>query len=220
MRPDLIAFYSYAHLPDRIKNQRLIKDSDLPSPELKRELYDLGKKLLLENGYFDVGMDHFALPSSFLYQAMMDRKLHRNFMGYVDKKSPILIGLGPTSISDSSKSFIQNIKDVSAYQKKVKEGKLPIEVGHSHNENDLLIQEIILQMMCHNEIEIKNAEGLPYWEEIQKELSAFEKDGIIELEHNQIRITPIGKGFVRNIAMSFDYHLREQATKVKFSQTI
>lgn len=220
MKPDLIAFYSYAHLPDRIKNQRLINEADLPSPELKRELYELGKKLLMENGYVDVGMDHFALPTSFLYQAMMDKKLDRNFMGYVDKKSTILIGLGPTSISDSSLSFVQNIKDVKAYEKMIHAGNLPFELGHTHNNNDLLIQEIILEMMCHHEIDIQNAEALPYWQEIQTELSAFQKDGIIEIENNQIKITALGKGFVRNVAMSFDYHLREQTTKVKFSQTI
>jgi oxygen-independent coproporphyrinogen-3 oxidase len=220
MKPDLIAFYSYAHLPERIKNQRLIVESELPSPDLKRELYELGKKLLIENGYVDVGMDHFALPSSFLYQAMMEKKLHRNFMGYVDKKSPILLGLGPTSISDSSMSFVQNIKDVKVYEKKVKAGELPLAIGHTHNKNDLLIQEIILEMMCHNEIEIRNIEDLPYWKEIEKELLSFQLDGIIEMDNNQIRITSIGKGFVRNVAMIFDYHLREQTSKVKFSQTI
>lgn len=220
MRPDLIAFYSYAHLPEKIKNQRLIVENDLPSPEMKRGLYDLGKKLLIENGYVDVGMDHFALPSSFLYQAMVENKLHRNFMGYVDKKSPILIGLGPSSISDSSMSFIQNIKDVKAYVKKVQSGKLPLESGHTHNKNDLLIQKIILEMMCHNEIEIIDKECLPYWKEIEKELNDFQSDGIIEIENDQIRITSLGKGFVRNVAMSFDYYLREQTSKIKFSQTI
>jgi oxygen-independent coproporphyrinogen-3 oxidase len=220
LKPDLIAFYSYAHLPERIKNQRLIVESDLPSPEKKKELYELGKKLLIENGYVDVGMDHFALPSSFLYRAMRDKKLHRNFMGYVDKKSPILIGLGPSSISDSSMSFVQNVKDVKVYEKKVQSGVLPFEIGHTHNKNDLLIQEIILEMMCHNEIAISNKEDLPYWEEIEKELKIFLDDGIIEMDNNEIRITPIGKGFVRNVAMSFDYHLREQTSKVKFSQTI
>ena len=220
MKPDLIAFYSYAHLPERIKNQRLIIENDLPSPELKRELYELGKKLLLENGYEDVGMDHFALPSSFLYQAMKDRKLHRNFMGYVDKKSPILIGLGPSSISDSAMSFIQNVKDVKAYEKKVQAGELPFEIGHTHNKNDLLIQKIILEMMCHHEIEIKNKEDLPHWDKIENELCEFQNDGIIEMENSRIRITAMGKGFLRNVAMCFDYHLRDQSSKVKFSQTI
>jgi oxygen-independent coproporphyrinogen III oxidase len=220
LRPDLIAFYSYAHLPERIKNQRLIVESELPTPELKRELYELGKKLLLDEGYHDVGMDHFALPGSFLYQAMKEKRLNRNFMGYVDKKSPVLIGLGPTSISDSSMSFVQNIKDVKNYVQKVQSGGLPLEVGHTHNADDLLIQELILEMMCHHEITLNNVLNLPYWEDIQNELKVFEEDGIIEMKQNQILITPKGKGFVRNVAMSFDFHLREQSSKVKFSQTV
>ena len=220
MAPDLIAFYSYAHLPERIKNQRLIVESDLPDPEGKRELYERGAKLLLEYGYVDVGMDHFAKPSSFLYQAMNEKKLHRNFMGYVDKKSPILIGLGPSSISDSSMSFVQNIKDLKNYQKKVQEGLLPLEIGHTHNHHDRLIQEIILHIMCHNEIDIKNGEELPYWSDIYNELQNFKDDGIIEMNEHKIIITEIGKGFVRNVAMSFDYHLRDQKSKVKFSQTV
>lgn len=220
LRPDLIAFYSYAHLPDKIKNQRLIKDSELPTPDLKRELYDSGKKQLIENGYIDVGMDHFALPTSYLYKAMISKKLHRNFMGYVDKKSSILIGLGSTSISDSSLSFVQNIKDVKAYEQKTSLGVLPIEIGHTHNDDDLLIQEIILQLMCHDEINLNVTKKLPHWENIQDELRSFEEDGILEIKDDQIRITKIGKGFVRNVAMSFDYYLREHATKVKFSQTI
>jgi oxygen-independent coproporphyrinogen-3 oxidase len=220
MKPDLIAFYSYAHLPEKIKNQRLIVESELPSPELKKELYELGKKLLTKNGYFDVGMDHFALPSSFLYQAMRKKKLHRNFMGYVDKKSPILIGLGPSSISDSSMSFVQNSKDVKAYAKKVQVDELPFAIGHTHNNTDLLIQEIILQMMCHNEILINNKERIPYWDKIEEELSDFQREGIIEIDKNKIRLTSVGKGFVRNVAMSFDYYLREEASKAKFSQTV
>ena len=220
MAPDLIAFYSYAHLPERIKNQRLIVESDLPGPEEKRELYERGAKLLHECGYVDVGMDHFAKPGSFLYQAMNEKRLHRNFMGYVDKKSPILIGLGPSSISDSSVSFIQNIKDLKNYQKKVQSGMLPLEIGHTHTSNDLLIQEIILQIMCHNEIDMCNWEQLPCWSDIYQELQAFKEDGIIEISGNKIIITAMGKGFVRNVAMSFDYYLRDQKSKVKFSQTI
>src|SRR5690606_30688330 len=98
-------------LPEKIKNQRLIKDSDLPSPEQRRRLYELGKEILASQGYSDVGMDHFALPQSYLSAAKANHRLHRNFMGYVDKKSSVLIGLGPTAISDSSRSFVQNAKD-------------------------------------------------------------------------------------------------------------
>jgi len=220
LKPDLIAFYSYAHLPDRIKNQRLIKADELPSPESKRELYETGKKLLLEKGYVDIGMDHFALPTSFLYKAMIEHRLHRNFMGYVDKKSSILIGLGPTSISDSSKSFIQNIKGIKEYEDAVNAGKLPFDKGHSHSQKDLVIQDIILEMMCHNDVVLKDKNLIPNWDKIETELKDFQDDGIIVFKDNQIHITPIGRGFVRNLAMIFDFHLREKATNVKFSQTI
>lgn len=221
MRPDLIAFYSYAHLPGKIKNQRLISDNDLPSPELKRELYETGKRLLMKYGYVDVGMDHFALPGSFLYKAKFDKALHRNFMGYVDKKSPILLGLGPTSISDSSKSFIQNAKDVKEYGDLVKAGKLPISVGHTHSSKDLLVQELILELMCHDEAHLPSVDdGLPYEKEIREELKDFIEDGIIEVEDNLIKVLPMGKGFVRNVAMSFDFYLREQKSNTRFSQTI
>ncbi|MDO9183645.1 MAG: oxygen-independent coproporphyrinogen III oxidase, partial [Bacteriovorax sp.] len=205
MKPDLIAFYSYAHLPEKIKNQRLIVESELPTPELKRELYELGKKLLIENGYKDIGMDHFALPTSFLYKAMVEKKLHRNFMGYVDKKSSILIGLGPSSISDSSLSFIQNIKDVRSYEQKILSGELPIEIGHTQTSEDLLVQDLILQMMCHNEISVVDKVQIPFWNEIENDILEFSKDGIVEFSNDQIKITSIGAGFVRNVAMSFDF---------------
>lgn len=219
LNPELIAFYSYAHLPDKIKNQRLINEDDLPSPKLKRELYELGKKLLQENGYHDVGMDHFAKPGSYLYQAKLEDNLHRNFMGYVDKKSTILLGLGPTSISDSSLSFIQNIKDVRSYEEKVNANQLPIEKGHIHSSTDLMVQDIILELMCRNEATLSE-NSLPYWEEVLKELKDFEADGILAFEKNKLKLSELGKVFVRNVAMSFDYHLREQRTAVKFSQTI
>jgi oxygen-independent coproporphyrinogen-3 oxidase len=219
MKPDLIAFYSYAHLPDRIKNQRLVPESTLPSAELKRELYELGRKCLWDCGYAEIGMDHFALPSSYLHKAKDENGLHRNFMGYVDKKSSILLGLGPTSISDSSLSFAQNAKNMKEYEDLITKGNLPIEKGHTHSERDLFVQKIILDLMCQNKAFIGNS-SLPYSDEILDELSKFKEDGIVELVNNEILITELGKAFVRNVAMSFDYYLREQTTKTKFSQTI
>jgi oxygen-independent coproporphyrinogen III oxidase len=220
MRPDLIAFYSYAHLPERIKNQRLIKNEDLPSPQLKRELYETGKILLAKQGYADVGMDHFALPSSYLYQAQAQRNLHRNFMGYVDKKSSVLIGIGPTSISDSSLSFMQNAKDLKVYQEKINAGTLAIEKGHVHHPSDLLVQEVIQELMCNNEVTLTNTLQIPYWNVIEEELKAFQHDGILIQSENKIKLTKIGKGFMRNVAMSFDFYLRDQEISKKFSQTI
>lgn len=221
LKPDLIAMYSYAHLPEKIANQNLINENDLPSSQLKHGLHELGKKILKKNNYFSVGIDHFALPSNFLYKAKINKKLKRSFMGYIDEKSSILIGLGPSAISDSSFSFIQNNKEIKTYENNINAGALPIENGHIHNENDLLIKKIILEIMCHHETLLQNESHLPFWEEIDKELSAFEDDGILKRKNQLITLTPVGKKFSRNVAMCFDYYLRDKTNRqTKFSQAI
>lgn len=220
LRPDLIAFYSYAHLPDKIKNQKLIKEADLPSAEEKRALYNTGKKILEEKGYIEIGMDHFALPGSFLHKAMIDKKLHRNFMGYVDKKSNILLGLGPTSISDSSMSFAQNAKDTKAYEEMLLEDKLPLTSGHTHTKEDLLVQNLLQQLMCQHEMDLGDKNAIPFWNEIKKELDEFYSDGLIEMDDQKLRINPSAKAFLRNVALSFDFHYRTKVTSAKFSQSI
>ncbi len=220
LMPDLIAFYSYAHLPDRIKNQKLINENDLPSPSEKRDLYLAGKKILEEKGYVEIGMDHFALPGSSLHKAMIEKNLHRNFMGYVDKKSNILIGLGTTSISDSSLSFVQNAKDYKTYEQMIQKNKLPLTSGHTHSSDDLIIQELLLKLMCQHEVDLGNTESIPFWKEIKSELVEFQNDGLIDLCDGKLRMKTCGKGFVRNVALSFDFHYRTKTTSAKFSQSI
>ena len=220
LRPDLIAYYSYAHLPERLKNQRLINNDDLPQGRMKIELYDLGKELLALDGYADVGMDHFALSHNFLFKAKNDNRLHRNFMGYVDKKSPILLGLGPSSISDSSKSFAQNEKGVNEYEVKIKSNRLAINHGHTHDEKDLNIQNIILSLMCKNESSLKSVEQIPYWEDVVSDLNSMEKDGILKMDDMNVVVLPLGRKFIRNIAMVFDFYFREKMPEEKFSRTI
>lgn len=220
LKPDLIAFYSYAHLPDKIKNQKLINPTDLPSAQLKRELYLEGKKILEEKGYVEIGMDHFALPGSYLHLAMEQKKLHRNFMGYVDKKSNILIGLGPTSISDSSMSFAQNAKENAKYAEMIAQGKLPLSGGHTHTPEDLLVQDLLQDLMCQGRMSLDKKEKIPYWNEISVELDGFRNDGLIDLTEQELLIHEEGKGFLRNIALSFDFHYRTKSSAAKFSQTI
>src|SRR5262249_31377715 len=108
--PDRIAFYSYAHVPWISKAQRLFDENDLPGAELKMRLYQLGKQLFTENGYSDIGMDHFALPHDDLYKAWEQGRLHRNFMGYTTQRTNMLLGLGVSSISDAGIFFAQNQK--------------------------------------------------------------------------------------------------------------
>ena len=220
LRPDLIAYYSYAHLPDRLKNQRLIHSEDLPEGNEKQALYELGKELLAIDGYVDVGMDHFALPDNFLFKARENNRLHRNFMGYVDKKSPVLLGLGPSSISDSSLSFAQNEKGMNEYEIKIKSGQLAITNGHTHDEKDLKIQKIILELMCKNESGIEDIDQIPFWSEVKNDLIEMQEDGIIKFDELKVVVLPSGKKFIRNIAMVFDFYFREKMPAEKFSRTI
>jgi len=220
LKPDLIAYYSYAHLPERLKNQRLINPTDLPEASEKQAFYELGKELLAMDGYADVGMDHFALPHNFLFKAKDDNRLHRNFMGYVDKKSPILLGLGPSSISDSSISFAQNEKGMNEYELKIKSGSLAINLGHTHDEKDLNVQKIILSLMCRNESTLPDNKQIPYWDDVKNELKSMEDDGMIKMDDYKVSVLPIGRKFIRNIAMVFDFYFREKMPAEKFSRTI
>lgn len=219
LKPDVVAYYSYAHLPEKISSQRLIKPQDLPLNEQKRSLYEIGKSLLLENGYSDIGMDHFALPGNFLAKAKVNQKLDRNFMGYVDKKSNILLGLGPSAISNSSKSFVQNFKSFMEYESIINSGNLPLSVGHIHSAEDLKAQNIILQLMCQEETEMED-HSYPHMEQIIEELHEMEMDGLIKLNKKKICILPLGKKFIRNVAMVFDFHHRQNSSNKKFSSAI
>ena len=169
-------------------------------------------------GFEDIGMDHFAKPGNYLYQAKVNKKLHRNFMGYTDKKSNVLIGLGPSSISDSGMSFIQNHKDLKAYETAILNNTLPIALGHTQTTIDLVTQKLILGIMCEDSTTL--SPNLPYMNEIHEELKSFVDDGLIHFHNNQIQLTDMGKVFMRNIAMSFDFHLRDQVMSTRFSSTV
>ncbi|HIQ07660.1 MAG TPA: oxygen-independent coproporphyrinogen III oxidase, partial [Thiotrichaceae bacterium] len=139
LRPDRIAYYSYAHVP-WIKGvgQRGFDENDLPKDADKRELYERGKQLFFDAGYEEIGMDHFSLPTDKLSIAMKNKKLHRNFMGYTAGKTKLMIGLGMSSISDSWYAFAQNEKKVSDYVERVNSGKLPVFRGHKLSDEDLI----------------------------------------------------------------------------------
>lgn len=216
--PDLIAFYGYAHLPSKIANQKLIKTSELPSPQLRQKLYEAGKELLQSSGLLDIGMDHFAKETNYLYQAKITKNLHRNFMGYTDKKSACLIGLGPSAISDSGLSFVQNHKELDAYERSLAAHTIPYALGHIQSESDLIAQKHILEFMCLDEVELSYE--LDHFVSITHELAEFEKDGIVSIHQKNVKLTPMGKLFMRNVAMCFDHHLREQKSSTRFSQTV
>ena len=152
LKPDRIAFYSYAHVP-WIKGvgQRGYGESDLPSAEEKRVLYETGKNMFAELGYVEIGMDHFALKTDSMHKALENKTLHRNFMGYTTSKTQLMIGLGMSSISDSWYAFAQNVKTVDEYTELVNAGKIPIFRGHELSAEDLVIRKHILNIMYHFE---------------------------------------------------------------------
>lgn len=212
LAPDRIAFYSYAHVP-WIKGvgQRGFDENDLPQPAVKRALYENGKQLLAENGYIEIGMDHFSLPADSLYQSMQTGTLHRNFMGYTSSATQLMVGLGMSAISDSWTAFAQNDKTVEGYMQQVAEGRLPVVKGHVLSEEDLVVRQHILNIMCQLQTHW-NVEQLqlPEMKGVLQRLQEMKNDGLVELHDQGLSIVEAGRPFIRNVAMAFDLKLMRQ----------
>ncbi len=222
LKPDRLAFYSYAHVP-WIKGvgQRGFDENDLPSGEEKRKLYENGKKLLQDLGYIEVGMDHFSLEHDDLYQSLIQKKLHRNFMGYTSTNTQLMVGLGMSAISDSWYGFAQNEKTVEDYQKRVEEGEIPVFRGHILNEEDLKIRRHILNLMCHLETTFTPENTFVELPEALAKLKEMQEDGLVEISENVIKITEKGRAFTRNVAMAFDLRMMRKMPETRlFSMTV
>lgn len=223
LMPDRIAFYSYAHVPwIKGNGQRGFKDEDLPQPEVKREMYQIGKQMLEEAGYVEIGMDHFALKTDSLYKALENKSIHRNFMGYTDSKTQLMLGLGVSAISDSWYSFAQNVKNVEEYQDLLSQDILPVYRGHSLNVEDLMIRQHILNLMCRLETSWETPQAqfqeLP---EVLANLEEMENDGLIEIGPNYLTVKEKGRPYVRNVCMAFDLLLQRSKPETQlFSMTI
>ncbi len=223
LQPDRIALYSYAHVPWRKGNgQRGYLDTDLPTTEDKKLQYEIGKQHLTEMGYEEIGMDHFALPTDSLYNAISKGTLHRNFMGYTPFKTQLMIGLGVSSISDSWYAFAQNVKNIEEYQHLVAHDIIPVYRGHLLNQEDQLLRKHILNLMCHFET---------HWEQEQTDVLDFrriidnlrelETDGLVRISANRIEVAEKGKPFIRNICMAFDLKLHRKRPETQlFSMTV
>lgn len=220
LRPDRIAFYSYAHVPWIKPGQRKFTEHDLPEDEVKRSLYENGKRIFGECGYVEIGMDHFALPDDALALAFKNADMHRNFMGYTTTNTRLLIGLGASSISDAWGAFVQNYKKVEDYLLSVEEEIFPFYRGHILNAEDLIMREHILSLMCRFETEWKQ-EDIFFRSEIIRRLTDMLADGLAEADDRGVRILPEGLPFVRNACMAFDLRLwSERKSGQLFSKTI
>ena len=219
LSPDRISFYSYAHVPWIKPGQRGFTEHDLPEGEDKLKLYKLGKEMIQAAGYRDVGMDHFAKIQDALFTASEDGTLHRNFMGYADRYTPLMIGLGVSSISDAWSAFGQNVKTVEEYHALINEGKLPVFKGHLLHEEDLVIRQYILDMMCRGKVILKKDFSLN--SKICERLIPLIEDKLVTKEGNIIQITEVGRSFLRNVCMVFDESLQKTKERSNlFSQAI
>lgn len=222
LKPDRVSFYSYAHVPWVSPGQRGYDDADLPSDIQKRQLYETGRQLLKQNGYEDVGMDHFALPHDSLFHAQKNGTLHRNFMGYTTTNTDLLIGLGASAISDAKYAYAQNLKKVEHYSQAIGSNPLAVFKGHRNSENDMLVRNAILQLACNGAIDLRTIEALndPDALATLKEMST---EGILKRHSDGFTITERGRIFVRNICSALDKNLRqfqETSSASVFSKSI
>lgn len=208
LRPDRIALYAYAHVPWIRPAQRRFTEADLPVGEDKRRLYELGRELLAAQGYREIGLDHFALPDDELWQATESGRLHRNFMGYTERRTLPLIGLGVSAIGDAWSAFAQNEKVIEKYEEKVLRGELPLQRGHVLDAEDLVLRGHILELMTRfRTVWNERAPEVPFLASVHERLAPLEADGLVELAPGECRITLLGRAFLRNVCMAFDARL-------------
>lgn len=218
LKPDRIALYSFALVPWIKPQQRLFKDEDLPAGAEKRALYEMAYERLIKAGYVEIGMDHFALPTDAMAIALKDGSLHRNFMGYADTRTDVLLGLGVSSISESPDCFHQNEKILPVYERKINEGAVPTLRGHKLNQDDLAYREQILKFMTRGEVDLTSDEQA---KDVREFLSDMFTDGLVKIEGRTLKMTEAGRPFLRNACVALDQRLRLQKPTTKvFSQAL
>jgi oxygen-independent coproporphyrinogen III oxidase len=221
LMPERIAFYSYAHVPWVKPGQRRFTDADIPDSHAKSKLQEIGRNMLKSYGYSEIGMDHFALPGDELLRAAGTGKLHRNFMGYTDHHTQLLVGLGVSSISDSQYAFAQNVKVVEEYISLVTQHTLPVFKGHILTAEDLVIRKHILNIMCKGATTWNHYEPCTVLFKGIDRLQLLAEDGLIHIDSRGLMVTAKGKRFLRNICMAIDARLwANQPTAQLFSMAI
>lgn len=215
IKPDRIALYNYAHMPQRIPAQRLIHSEDLPNTEEKLAIFTDSIERLTAAGYIYIGMDHFALPSDSLAKALDTGGLQRNFQGYSTHAECDVIGIGVSAISRVNDGYSQNVTEVSKYKAAIEKGHLPIKRGVNLNEDDRIRADLIQQIMCDGVVDYSDfGEGHDiffhrYFNNELSSLSDLASDGLIELNDSGFKVTAKGRIFLRNIAMKFDAYFNQ-----------
>jgi oxygen-independent coproporphyrinogen-3 oxidase len=226
LKPDRIALYAYAHLPQRFKPQRRIDASALPKAEDKIGMLSMAITTFGSSGYDYIGMDHFALRHDNLSVARRQGRLHRNFQGYSTHPDSDLIGLGVSAIGRVGAHYCQNAKTLEEYYDALRRGELPIVRGLMLSRDDLVRRAVIMAVMCQGRVDFESIE-LAYLVDFRqyfgtelRQLEPLVESGLVIMESDGVRVTALGWYFVRAIAMVFDRHLQADKTVERFSRII
>ena len=226
LKPDRIALYSFAYVPWLKRHQRKIDATKLPSNDEKLDIFLNARAAFLQNGYEGIAMDHFALKNDELARAFHNGTLYRNFMGYTVKPADEYIGMGTSAIGFLEKAFFQNYKTIPEYYRFLKQNELPMERGKELSEDDEIRQWVISALMCQFTLDktfFKNKirRGFDeYFAEEKDHVRRCVEDGLLALEGETIVVTDLGKIFVRNVCMGFDWYLRQSNSHKRFSRTV
>jgi oxygen-independent coproporphyrinogen-3 oxidase len=227
LRPDRLALFGYAHVPWLKPRQKLIDAASLPRAELRLQLVADAHARLAAAGYVAIGFDHFALPGDPLAEAAAQGTLHRNFQGYTTTRTDALVGLGLSAISDLPEAYAQNARTLGGYYAAVEGGRLATERGVRRTPDDRVRGDLIRRIMCEFRLNVPAVEavhGLSFAEAFASELAALrrlEEDGLVSLARDTIALTPLGRLFVRNVAVVFDAHRRQPAPAARrFSTSV
>ncbi len=225
INPDRISVFNYAHLPERFKVQRQMRDEDMPLPAVKLEILQRSIEQLTSAGYIYIGMDHFAKPDDELAIAQRDNKLYRNFQGYSTHSECDLIGLGITSIGSVGDSYSQNKRTLEEYAASINNNELPVFRGITLNEDDKIRRKVITKLICHFSLDIPaiekelNINFADYFADVYPKLAQFAEDKLLKYDSQSIHVLPAGHLLIRTICMAFDRYIQQKTTQ-RFSKVI
>ncbi|EFF75937.1 oxygen-independent coproporphyrinogen III oxidase [Achromobacter piechaudii] len=226
LRPDRIALYAYAHLPERFKPQRRIHEADLPNRETRVGLLSAAIDGFLQQGYTYIGMDHFALNTDALAIAKQRGELHRNFQGYSTQPDRDLVALGVSAIGRIGNTYSQNSKVLDTYYAAIESGHFAVERGLCLSSDDLVRREVIMDIMCQGRVDFAAVEarhGLRFGDYFSRELlqmANLAELGLVNLRAGQVQVTGLGWYFVRAVAMAFDGYLGSASSGASYSRII
>ena len=226
LRPDRIALYAYAHLPERFKPQRRIESADLPMGQDKLNMLSSAIDAFMDGGYVYVGMDHFALPDDSLAIAKRQGRLHRNFQGYSTQPDCDLIALGVSAIGKVGATYSQNVKTLEEYYDALDSGQLPVQRGLALSRDDMVRRAVIMAVMCQGAVLYEPMEQAwlinfrEYFAPEMKALQEMQANGLLVLEEEGFHVTALGWFFVRGVAMLFARYLQADKNRTRFSRII